>query len=223
MTGGIGAPRGVPGRAALPLLAGVVLLAAFGIAACRSRTAPDVGGATVSALASAAPSPSGPAPAVVVRDGAPPAGTGVDGPTGLRIPALGLTATVDPVGVSADGEFDVPPSVDRVGWYEFGPGLSARAGSIVIAGHVDSADQGRGAFFRLGALTAGDAVTLTGASGGREFEVVARERYTKTAIPLAKYFARDGRPRLTLITCGGPFDRRTGHYRDNVVVTAVPR
>ena len=52
--------------------------------------------------------------------------------------------------------------------------------------------------------------------------MVARERYRKTTIPLDRYFARDGAPRLTLITCGGPFDRTTGHYRDNVVVTAVP-
>jgi hypothetical protein len=28
--------------------------------------------------------------------------------------------------------------------------------------------------------------------------------------------------RLSLITCGGPFDHDSGHYRDNIVVTAVP-
>ena len=28
--------------------------------------------------------------------------------------------------------------------------------------------------------------------------------------------------RLVLVTCGGPFDARRGHYRDNIVVTAVP-
>jgi hypothetical protein len=67
-------------------------------------------------------------------------------------------------------------------------------------------------------------VTLVGTAGkAREFEVVARERYAKTAIPLEKYFARDGAVRLTLITCGGPFDPGTRHYRDNVVVTAVHR
>jgi hypothetical protein len=53
-------------------------------------------------------------------------------------------------------------------------------------------------------------------------KMVARQTYRKTRIPLEKYFARDGKPRLTLITCGGQFDRRTGHYRDNVVVTADP-
>ena len=97
------------------------------------------------------------------------------------------------------------------------------AGSIVVAGHVDSSAQGKGAFFRLDRLAPGDRMTLTGAGGRvREFRVVGRERYEKTKIPLEKYFALSGATRLTLITCGGPFDAATGHYRDNVVVTAVP-
>jgi len=28
------------------------------------------------------------------------------------------------------------------------------------------------------------------------------------------------RPQLRLVTCGGSFDSSTGHYRDNVVVSA---
>ncbi|MCW2756635.1 MAG: hypothetical protein JWO46_381, partial [Nocardioidaceae bacterium] len=32
----------------------------------------------------------------------------------------------------------------------------------------------------------------------------------------------DGRPSLRLITCGGTFDRHSGHYLDNVVVLATP-
>jgi hypothetical protein len=31
-----------------------------------------------------------------------------------------------------------------------------------------------------------------------------------------------GRPRLVLVTCGGPFIESQGHYRDNVVLVAVP-
>jgi sortase (surface protein transpeptidase) len=120
------------------------------------------------------------------------------------------------------GDFDVPPSVDRVGWYKFGPGMDATAGSIVIAGHVDSAAQGRGAFFRLGTLSIGDRIDVGRPGRDLRFKVVGRERYSKTRIPLDKYFARDGSLRLTLITCGGPFDAKTRHYRDNVVVTASP-
>ncbi|MEU4564642.1 class F sortase [Actinoplanes sp. NPDC023936] len=160
---------------------------------------------------------------VPIVDGELPAGGDTDAPVRLRIPALDLDADVDAVGLdAATGDFAVPPSVDRVGWYRYGPGFSADTGSIVVAGHVDSAAEGDGAFFRLGALDSGDRVTLLGPGGrDRTFEVVARERYRKTAIPLPKYFARDGEARLTLITCGGPFDEKTRHYRDNVVITAV--
>ena len=152
-----------------------------------------------------------------------PSSDETDPPLEMTVPALKLDTTVTAVGVDPkSGDFDVPPSVDRVGWYKFGPGVSAEQGSIVIAGHVDSAEQGKGAFFKLGSMEPGDRITLTGASGAKQFKVVGRERYAKTKIPLEKYFARDGALRLTLITCGGPFDKATGHYRDNVVVTATP-
>ncbi|MBM2615099.1 class F sortase [Actinoplanes sp. LDG1-06] len=203
------------GRALPLIVAGVVLVVATLVVATRSRPAADF---AVPAPASApSTSTSTPIPAPTVsRETAP---------VRLRIAALDLNATVDAVGVDPrTGDFAVPPSVDRVGWYKFGPGFAATAGSIVIAGHVDSAAQGEGAFFGLGELRPGDVVTLTGPGGGRErvFEVTARQRYRKTAIPLDRYFARDGEVRLTLITCGGPFDAETRHYRDNVVVTAVP-
>jgi sortase (surface protein transpeptidase) len=161
-------------------------------------------------------------PAVPTRPAAPAPSEQSPAPVRLAVPALGVDTAVDAVGVEADGRMILPADVDRVGWYRFGPGLSADQGSIVIAGHVDSAEQGKGAFFRLGSMRPGDRITLTGASGSKQFKVVGRERYAKTKIPLDKYFARDGALRLTLITCGGPFDSKTGHYRDNVVVTATP-
>ncbi|GIF64002.1 class F sortase [Asanoa ishikariensis] len=208
----------MPGRALLLLAVGTVLTGSAGVAACQAEPAGDFGRPTVTAPTSAPPS-------VPIQDGTAPAPADADGPTALTVPALKLKATVNAVGVDPEtGDFAVPPSVDQVGWYRFGPGFSATAGSIVVAGHVDSAADGQGAFFRLGSLEAGDEITLAGPDGqSRAFRVTARERYRKTAIPLRKYFAREGPVRLTLITCGGPFDTRTRHYRDNVVVTAVPR
>ncbi len=203
-------------RALLLLVAGAACLVTFGVAACRAATPPDVGGPAVTALASAAPVV--PAPGSTSTSAQPSAGPEV-APRELRIPALKLDATVSAAGVDpATGDFAVPPSIDHVGWYKFGPGATATTGSIVVAGHVDSAAQGAGAFFRLGSLKPGDRIYLD----RRAFTVVARERYAKTNIPLEKYFARDGAVRLTLITCGGRFDSKTGHYQDNVVVTATP-
>jgi hypothetical protein len=162
---------------------------------------------------------------VPVDNGALPSGQAAAlQPSSLRIERIGLTARAVPVGIDAKtGDFDVPGQVDVVGWYRYGPGLDTAAGSIVMAGHVDGADQGKGAFFRLDEVGPGDRLIVTGEDAvTRTYTVVAREVYRKRDIPLDRYFARDGAKRLTLITCGGPFDERARSYRDNVVVTAVP-
>jgi hypothetical protein len=210
------------------MAAGVAALTIATVVACGSQPAEDIGADEAAALASTSPpgptAGTGGGPSVPVTAGDLPTAERTVPPVKLRIPAIDVTATVNPVGIDArTDEFDVPPSVDQIGWYRFGPGLETDAGSVVIAGHVDSSEQGKGAFFRLRELDRGDTVTATGADGEqRAYRVVSREEYAKTKIPLDRYFARDGKPRLTLITCGGPFDPKTRHYRDNIVVTAVP-
>ncbi|MDG4808235.1 class F sortase [Micromonospora sp. WMMD1120] len=218
----------VRNRGALAAVAaGVAALTVATLVACGAQPAEDVGADEAATLASATPTPSASAaggPSVPVTAGELPAAATIVPPVRLVIPGIDVTATVNAVGInSRTNEFEVPPSVDQIGWYRYGPGLETDAGSVVIAGHVDSASQGRGAFFRLRELDQGDTVTATGSDGReRRYRVVAREEYAKTEIPLDRYFARDGKPRLTLITCGGPFDAKARKYRDNIVVTAVP-
>lgn len=209
------------------MAASVAALTVATLVACGSRPAEDVGADEAAALASPTPAPSvttGDAASVPVTTGELPAGTKVVPPVRLEIPTIDVTATVNAVGINErTNEFEVPPSVDQIGWYRYGPGLETDAGSVVVAGHVDSATQGKGAFYRLRELDEGDTLTATGSDGeARRYRVVAREEYDKTRIPLDRYFARDGKPRLTLITCGGPFDAKVRKYRDNIVVTAVP-
>ncbi len=147
---------------------------------------------------------------------------GAVAPAGLRIPGIGVDAAVVPVGVDVGtGLTAVPEDIGRVGWYRFGP-APGEPGSAVLLGHVDSHDQGLGAFFRLSSLQPGDRVVVLLADGSsRAFTVVGRRSYPKTALPVA-VFDRTGPPRLALITCGGAFDRATRHYADNVVVYAIP-
>ncbi len=47
--------------------------------------------------------------------------------------------------------------------------------------------------------------------------LTAVARYPKDAFPTAKVYGPTADPQLRLITCGGDFDRGTGHYVDNVV------
>jgi hypothetical protein len=201
----------------LPKAVACTLVCATAVSACSAPSPPaPVGSPPVSVSAA-------PAPSLSIQDGSLPVAPSAVAPAKLSIPKLGLTARVNAVGIDRSGEFLVPPSVDEVGWYKFGPGMEATAGSLVIAGHVDSAKEGKGAFFQLRTLAPGDQVSLTGPAGKTlAFVVTAREQYEKTKIPLDLYFARDGQLRLTLITCGGPFDQATRHYRDNIVVTAEP-
>jgi hypothetical protein len=65
-------------------------------------------------------------------------------------------------------------------------------------------------------------VSIATASGGPlTYRVVGRRTYAKQALP-SEVFATSGPARLVLITCGGPFNTVTHHYRDNIVVYAVP-
>jgi hypothetical protein len=142
-------------------------------------------------------------------------------PRHLRVPRVGISAAVIPVKVDRGGALDVPVDVQQVGWWQGGARPGDPQGTVVIDGHVDSATQGRGQFFRLERAGVGDRVVVTTARGQTAYVVVARKVYRKAALP-REIFTRAGRPRLVLITCGGAFNSRTRHYANNVVVYAVP-
>ena len=143
-----------------------------------------------------------------------------DPPVSLRVG--GREVPVDPVGLDRKGQVRVPADVRRAGWWAAGPQPGSTAGSAVVVGHVDDREQGLGSFAVLRGLPDRAPVTVTTRSGAvLAYEVVAVEQIDKRAVP-DRVFDAGGAPRLTLISCGGPFDRATGRYRDNVVVTAVP-
>ena len=86
---------------------------------------------------------------------------------------------------------------------------------------MDSAKTGAGAFYALKSARRGDTVTVTQGSKTLKYRVTTIKIMRKAALPTSIY-TRTGSPKLVLVTCGGPFDAKSGHYRDNVVVTAVP-
>jgi sortase (surface protein transpeptidase) len=78
-------------------------------------------------------------------------------------------------------------------------------------------------FFDLRSLAEGDEVSVTGPDGAeRRFRVTERFQVDKDSLPVEELFRTTGEPTLTLITCGGIFDRSIRHYEDNIVVRAVP-
>ncbi|GAA2720782.1 class F sortase [Cellulomonas aerilata] len=184
--------------------------------------APDPSAAPPSPAAPAAPDP-GPAPPVAA--GAPAADLGpvlpASDPVALSIPSIGVASDVlEPLALDAAGVLPAPTDYALPGWYTGGP-RPGQFGPAVVAGHVDGPD-GPAVFYRLGELAVGANVEVTRADGTvATFVVDAVERYAKAEFPTSRVYGNTtDRAELRLITCGGAFDRTTGHYVDNIVAYA---
>ena len=140
-------------------------------------------------------------------------------PVTLTIPAIHVSTKVGSLGLTSTGEVQVPLTAATVGWYRLGP-TPGQQGAAVILGHVDSY-VGPGVFFHLDHLMPGDKITVVLANGESVvFRVIRIREYLKTAFPnRLVYLASSGRW-LNLVTCGGQFDRATGHYLSDIVVFA---
>ncbi|NUT32871.1 MAG: class F sortase [Hamadaea sp.] len=137
----------------------------------------------------------------------------------MRIPSQDVSAPVVAVGTGDRGNLALP-AADRVGWWIGGATPADAQGTVVIAGHVDDRS-GPGALHALRDLRPGARIEVVTDHATVVYAVVVVTRHPKQALPRSLFTTR-GPPQLALITCGGPFDRATGHYRDNVVVLAAP-
>ena len=140
-------------------------------------------------------------------------------PMRIQIPAIASSAPVDPLGLNRDGTLKVPTDFARAGYYTGRPPPGATGPAIIVA-HVDS-KTGPAVFKRLRDLKPGDEVTVTRADRSVVIFAVDRvESHPKKAFPTNAVYDPTPGATLRLITCGGSFDRRAGHYRDNVIAFA---
>lgn len=150
---------------------------------------------------------------------APPTGSS---PVSLDIPSIDVHAKIIALGLNRDGTLTVPPLSHPylTSWYDKGP-VPGQPGAAAILGHVDAASVGPAVFYHLGKLRPGariyvrlrDRLTVV-------FETYSVALYDKTKFPTARVFGHTSWPTLRLITCGGLYDRQTGHYLGNVVAFA---
>src|SRR5204862_3246607 len=71
-------------------------------------------------------------------------------PTRVRLGARGIDAPVYEVGIDTrSGALAIPKDIDRVAWWRDGAAPGSANGAILLAGHVDSAKRGAGAFYAL--------------------------------------------------------------------------
>jgi Sortase domain len=143
-------------------------------------------------------------------------------PTSMRLPS-GRLAPIQPASVHADGSLEIPADPDRVGWWTGGAQAGEPYGSIVLAGHVDSAQFGIGVLAEMLTMRPGQELKLADGRHGQTYRIETVQKLPKAELAAGTdLFAQNVKHRLVMITCGGPFDRKTHRYRDNVVLVATP-
>ncbi len=151
----------------------------------------------------------------------PPAPVAV--PKRLRIPAVGIDAAVESVGLDAEGAMGTPLNFDNTAWYELGP-RPGEPGNAVIDGHVDSAALKRGAvFWNLRQVQPGNLIlVISDDDTEHRFIVTSVQAYTPQNAPTDQIFGPADGAHLNLITCDAntPFNRRTGEYGGWLLVTS---
>lgn len=143
-------------------------------------------------------------------------------PAQLMLPG-GANATVRSSGVHPDGSLVIPEDPAIVGWWNGGALAGDAFGSVVIAGHVDSARYGLGVMAQLRTLTTGQIVELRAGARRQRYRVASRQSLPQAELAArTDAFRQDIPPRLVLITCGGAFDPVRHRYQDNIVIMAQP-
>jgi len=136
--------------------------------------------------------------------------------------------------LKADGSLYVPANPRAVSWASQDVAPGSGHGTVILVGHVNYGGV-QGAFFDLAEYRTGQIISLV-LSDGRLM------RYRVAAGPIevnksdvasrrqelfdqSQSYGLGGQPRssrLLLLSCGGAFDNRTGHYESNIFVYALP-
>ncbi len=214
-------PRGV-GRVTLLLTGATVALGGCGASAGAVPTPPS-SPSSPAAAGSSSPATEPVQDRTVVPSQARRVGSvQPEPPEAVRLPGTDLLP-VSAVGTRDDGLLDVPADVDRLGWWEGGAKVGDPFGSVLLAGHVDSATEGLGPSAVLLTVSRGEELEVRTASRTRTYRV--RSRRLVPLEDLASYpgvLSASGPARLTLVTCAPPFLPDAGGYQNLAVVTARP-
>jgi sortase (surface protein transpeptidase) len=145
-------------------------------------------------------------------------GTGAR-PSRLRVTSIKVDAPVLPIGLDADKALAVPRRADVTGWWSGGyaPG---EVGPTVIVGHYDT-KSAPGVFEHLQDVESGDLVMIDDSDGAEFIYRITRiDRLGKSVFPTDEVYGPTTQSELRLVTCGGKFNQKTGHYVDNVIAYA---
>jgi hypothetical protein len=153
----------------------------------------------------------------------------------VSIRAIGVDARMTYRAVGADGVMPNPAGPDDIAYYDFSAwprkGGSGGSGNMILAGHVDSGRKAckngtvqppcEAVLWDLNNLGVGDEIKVTLSGVTFTYNVTSNEPVNARTGPWDQIVSTTATPSLTMITCGGDFNRETGEYDSRQVLTAT--
>ncbi len=133
------------------------------------------------------------------------------------IPRLGVSATMQSIGLTPYGDIGIPTNYTDVAWFtgSVQPGVF---GTSIVVGHRDTRVFTPGVFRYLSELQAGDDIYTYQKGTRSHFRVVSKKVYTEDA-DMEEILSSDGATaRLNLITCEGTWNQLVKRYNERLVV-----
>ena len=219
----------------------VVFLVTFLAAACGSGGSGANSGTTGTDAVSAGLATTLPTPEATIDLNRPTAGavehlTSVSAGDRFVISKFGVDAPLTYRKVEPDGVMPNPDGPDDIAYYDFSAwtgmgGAPGRGGNAVFAGHVDSGKKAckngtvnppcEAVLWDLNRLKLGDELEVRLSGQTFRYRVTSNQAVSAADGPWNQIVASTAEESMTVITCGGDFNRETGEYTYRQVVTAV--
>lgn len=146
-------------------------------------------------------------------------GFGIPSHLNISTPSINVDTNIQALGITSNGDMDVPSNVDEVGWFSLGPHPGEK-GNAVIAGHLNGPNGKEGVFANLDKLKAGDKLFIRDSKGTLITFVVRESRIYNPGYAEEVFSSNDNGIHLNLITCDGIWDKDKKSYDKRLVVFA---
>jgi len=151
------------------------------------------------------------------------------------ISKFGVNAPLSYKVVGPDGQMPNPDGPDDVAYYNFSAwpgkgGAPGKGGNAVFAGHVDSGSKAckggtkpppcEAVLWDLNQLKVGDEIEIQLSGVSYKYSVTSNQPVSANNAPWDTIVGSTAQESITIITCGGDFNRDTHEYNNRQVVTA---
>ena len=173
-----------------------------------------------------------PSPTVLVDNNL----TAVSNSDRFIISKFGVNAPLTYRAVGPDGQMPNPDGPDDIAYYNFSAwpgkgGAPGKGGNAVFAGHVDSGAKAckngtvappcQAVLWDLNRLRLGDEVEILLGGVSHKYKVTSNQPVPANNAPWDTIVSATPQETITIITCGGDFNRQTNEYTTRQVVTAT--